>query len=84
MCSIVHTVPVPVELPDFGSGENKFSSSSVAEPDPVEAKLFETWSRSRNYILINIYCSQFGGCKDEENPPLRHVAYGTNGTVVVG
>ena len=38
---------------------------SVAEP--VEAELFEILSRSRNYLfLINIYCSQFEGCQEEE------------------
>ena len=28
-------------------------------------------------FLINIYCSQFGGCWDEEKTPLRHISYGT-------
>ena len=42
---------------------------------------------SRNYLrpgagaeivfLINIYCSQFGGCWDEEKTPSRHISYGT-------
>ena len=26
----------------------------------------ETWSRSRNIFIINIFCSQFEGCLDEE------------------
>ena len=33
-------------------------------------------------FLINIYCRQFGGCKDEEKPALRHISYGTTGTVI--
>ena len=33
-------------------------------------------------FLINIYCSQFGGCQDEEKPPLRQIYYGTT-TVIV-
>ena len=34
------------------------------EPEPVEPKLFEVWSRSRNYLFDKycIYCSQCGGC----------------------
>ena len=40
----------------------KILKISVAEPEPVEAKLFKTWSRSRNYCFTNIYCSQFGRC----------------------
>ena len=38
--------------------------SSVAEPE-------------ENIFLMNIFCSQFGGCYDEENPPLRHISSGT-------
>ena len=43
----------------------------------------ETWSRnrSRNYIFNKIYCNQFGGCLDEEKPPLRRMSYGTVHTV---
>ena len=32
-------------------------------------------------LLINIYCSQFGGCKDEEKPSLRLISNGTTGIV---
>ena len=28
-------------------------------------------------FLINIYCSQFGGCSVEEKPPLRHISDST-------
>ena len=36
--------------------------SKVAEPEPVELKLFETYrARAKIIFLINIYCSQFGG-----------------------
>ena len=40
--------------------------------------MFETWSRSRNYLFnkYGIYCGQSGGCLDEENPPLRRISYG--------
>ena len=27
-------------------------------------------------FLINIYCSQFEGCQDEEKPPMSHISYG--------
>ena len=54
--------------------------SSVAESEPVEPKLFQIWSRSRNYRLIHIYCSECGGCQDKKSnlPPQRHISYGTS------
>ena len=50
---------------------------SVAEPEPAEPKLLYLRPRAGNIFYINIYCSQFGGRKDEEKPPLRHISYGT-------
>ena len=57
---------------------------SIAESEPMEPKLFKTWSR--NYLFHKyppIYCSQFGGCQDEEKVistfigmvPVRYYSY---------
>ena len=34
-------------------------------------------------FLKNIYNSQFGGCQNEEKPPLRHISYGTAGAEIM-
>ena len=47
----------------------------VTETEPVEPKLFEASSQSRNYLAINIYCSQCGGW--------RHISYVSTRTVIV-
>ena len=49
--------------------------------------LQDLWSRNlipgaeAKIIFFNTYCGRFGGCKDEDKPPLDHISYDT--TVIV-
>ena len=40
-----------LELLLFGLASVVYLFVCVAEPEPVEPKLYETWSRSRNYLF---------------------------------
>ena len=65
----------------FSAGKSSDDLKNVEKKSVLRSRSRQSQNylrpRAGNIFYISIFCSQFGGRKDEEKPPLRHISYGT-------